>query len=161
MGNHRLINRRRKLEERCQKCTKNSFRARNDNFCSTKCSQKEADMEEVKTTTTTTTTTSTTTTTTTSTTTEMMTTTTEMNKKVARCLSRCSRRPSNTKWTEKRNTRCEKIAAEEMEEENENNGKRKRNKKTKNQRKEKNHQDKEEDVVKKVGPLETFIKFLF
>merc|ERR1711997_661243 len=64
--NHRLINRRRKLEERCQKCTKNSFRARNDNFCSTKCSQKEADMEEVKTTTTTTTTT-------TSTTTEMMT----------------------------------------------------------------------------------------
>merc|ERR1712183_407453 len=156
--NHRLINRRRKLEERCQKCTKNSFRARNDNFCSTKCAQGEADMEEVKTTTST----STTTTSTTSTTTEMMTTTTEMNKKVARCLSRCSRRPSNTKWTEKCNTRCEKIAAEEMEEENENNnGKRKRNKKTKKQRKEKNHQDKEEDVVKKVGPLETFIKFLF
>merc|ERR1712038_867000 len=83
--NHRLINRRRKLEERCQKCTKNSFRARNDNFCSTKCAQGEADMEEVKTTTTTTTTS-----TTTSTTTEMMTTTTEMNKKVARCLSRCA-----------------------------------------------------------------------
>merc|ERR1712045_248184 len=49
--NHRLIHRRRKLEERCQKCTKNTFRARNENFCSTKCAQEEADMEEVKTTT--------------------------------------------------------------------------------------------------------------
>merc|ERR1711953_198342 len=84
--NHRLIYRRRKLEERCQKCSKNTFRARNENFCSTKCAQEEADMEEVKTTTSTTSST-TTTTTTTSTTTQMMTTTTEMTK----CLSRCSR----------------------------------------------------------------------
>ena len=58
--------------------------------------------------------------------------------------------------------RCDKIAAEEMEEteNNENNGKRKRNKKTKKQ-KEKKNEDIHDNVVKKVGPLETFIKFLF
>jgi len=160
--NHRLVQKRRRVEIRCQKCTKNSFRARNENFCSTKCSLEEDNMEKEKTTiaSTTTPTTTTTTTTTTSppTTTEMMTTTTETNKKVARCLARCSRRPENMKWTEKCNMRCEKIAAQETEE-NENNTKRKRNKKTKKQKEDKN-QDSLENVAKK-GPLETFIKFLF
>merc|ERR1719384_1971201 len=46
----------------------------------------------------------------------MMTTTTETNKKVARCWTRCSRRPENVKWTEKCNMRCEKMATEETEE---------------------------------------------
>merc|ERR1711953_1305197 len=123
--NHRLVQKRRRVEIRCQKCTKNSFRARNENFCSTKCSLEEDNMEKEKTTiasTTTPTTTTTTTTTTPPTTTEMMTTTTETNKKVARCLARCSRRPENMRWTEKCNMRCEKIAAQETEE-NENNTK--------------------------------------
>merc|ERR1712048_941870 len=117
--NHRLINRRRKVELRCRKCTKNSFRGRNEKFCSTKCSLREDNMEE-KTTAPSTTTIPTSTTSTTSTsstnpptTTEMMTTTTETNKKVARCLTRCSRRPENVKWTEKCNMRCEKIAEQE------------------------------------------------
>merc|ERR1711953_767158 len=115
--NHRLVQKRRRVEIKCQKCTKNSFRARNENFCSTKCSLEEDNMEKAKTTTA-----STTTTTSPPTTTEMMTTTTETNKKVARCLARCSRRPENMKWTEKCNMRCEKIAAQETEE-NENNTK--------------------------------------
>merc|ERR1711994_439376 len=147
--NHRLVQKRRRVEIRCQKCTKNSFRARNENFCSTKCSLEEDNVEKAKTTTASTTI---------PTTTTSMTTTTETNKKVARCLARCSRRPENMKWTEKCNMRCEKIAAQETEE-NENNTKRKRNKKTKKQKEDKN-QDSLENVAKK-GPLETFIKFLF
>ena len=141
---------------RCQKCTKNTFRARNENFCSTKCLQEEDDMD-VKTTTA-----STTTTTVSPTTTEVMTTTTEVNKKVARCLARCSRRPEAAKWTEKCNLRCEKLAEKENEENDNTEGKRRRNKKTKKQKEKKNEDaESHDDVVKKVGPLETFIKFLF
>merc|ERR1712048_327261 len=73
--NHRLVQKRRRVEIRCQKCTKNSFRARNENFCSTKCSLEEDNMEKEKTTIASTTIPTTTTTTTT--------TTTETNKKVA------------------------------------------------------------------------------
>merc|ERR1739844_513436 len=101
-----------------------------------------------------------------------MTTTTEKSKRLTRCLTRCTKRPENIEWTEKCKKRCEKLAAPEMEENEENNGKRRRsNKKTKKQKGKKEKREKkvkkekkgesQDHGVKKVGPLETFIKFLF
>ena len=64
-------------------------------------------------------------------------------------------------WTEKCQKRCRKLGAAVTEtEEKETNGKRKKNEKTRKQTERKKGES-QDNVVKKVGPLETFINFFF
>lgn len=84
----------------------------------------------------------------------------EVKEKRKRCLERCSRVPENVEWTEHCQARCGKRKVLKKGEED---NKVKKSKNKDRRRKEETKKEKKKETKKgnKVGPLETFIKYLF